>query len=148
MAGVGVENTQNSANKPNDVLKNQCCQCGGQHESINDILLFIPITICKKERRTNWIQSSFRHRPRWFLRWKFIPPGFSVLCLHLLTRLQNCTSVRWMLEGLFHWPCSRSWRSETNAESASVREVNRMSPMCNMAARITNRFSTSYAFYK
>lgn len=74
-------------------------------------------------------------------------PGFSVLCLHLLAGLQSCTPMR-LMRALFHWPCSRSWRSETNAELASVRAVNRMSPMCNIAARITNRFSTSYAFYK
>lgn len=134
--------------------KNQLCKCGKQ-ENIMYMLFFIPQTIYKK-----WIPlfNYFliiinvyifplcillpQKRGRVVLL-----PEFSVLCLPLLARLQSYAPTR-LRRALFHWPCSRSWRSETNAELASVRAVNRMSPMCNIAARITNRFSTSYTFYK
>lgn len=133
--------------------KNRLCKCG-KHENITYVSLFISETIYKKEEQSGYsslitifiIINIFP--PLWILLWEgLLLPGFSVLCLHLLADMQSCTPMR-LMRALLHWPCSRSWRSETNAELASVRAVNRMSPMCNIAARITNRFSTSYTFYK
>lgn len=68
------------------------------------------------------------------------------LCFHLSVEQRNFPAVgpsRWRSKVVSYWPCSSSCRSDTNAVSASVRAVKRMSPRCRIADRITNRFSTS-----
>lgn len=114
------------------------------------ILLFIPTTIYRKEEQSG--DSSFF----FFLPFSLNNSAQGKRAFFHLAFLY-CVSIYWHIgktatRGVHvrsvHWPCSRSWRSETKAESASFRAANWTSPRCSIAAKITNRFSTSYTFHK